>query len=90
MGKGTIRTVRGIVAARWRRSSDGELELDVTMPPTATGRVYVPASSSAAVTEIGAGRAAVERAAGVSLIGVEDGRVVLDFGSGRYRFRVAR
>ena len=86
----SIRTVRGIVAARWRRSSGSELELDVTVPPTATGRVYVPASSPAAVTEIGAGRAAVERAAGVSLIGVEDGRVVLDVGSGRYRFRVAR
>ena len=52
-------------------------------------RVYVPASSPAAVTEIGAGRSTVERAAGVSLIGVEDGRVVLDVGSGRYRFRVA-
>jgi len=85
-----IRTVRGTVAARWRRSRAGELELDVTVPPTATGRVYVPASSASAVTEIGAGRAPAERAQGVRLVGVEGGRVVLDVGSGRYRFRVAR
>jgi alpha-L-rhamnosidase len=85
-----IRTVRGTVATRWRRSPAGELELDVTVPPTATGRVYVPASSAAVVTEIGAGRAAAERATGVRLVGVEGGRVVLDVGSGRYRFRVAR
>ena len=86
----SIRTVRGAVGARWRRSTAGDLELDVTVPPTATGRVYVPASSAAAVTEIGAGRVPAERAEGVRLVGVEDGRVVLDVGSGRYRFRVAR
>ena len=76
---------RGALAANARRW----LELDITVPPTATGRVYVPASSAAAVTEIGAGRVAAERAEGVRLVGVEDGRVVLDVGSGRYRFRVA-
>jgi len=52
--------------------------------------VYVPASSAAAVTEIGAGRVAAARADGVRLVGVEGGRVVLDVGSGTYRFRVAR
>ena len=48
------------------------------------------AASAAAVMELGAGSVAAERAAGVRLIGIEDGRVVLDVGSGRYRFRVAR
>jgi len=86
----SIRTVRGIVATRWRRVGASGLELDVTVPPTAAGRVYVPASSAAAVTEIGAGRVAAERAEGVKLVGVEGGRVVLDVGSGTYRFRVAR
>ena len=86
----SIRTVRGTVATRWRRVGASGLELDVTVPPTAAGRVYVPASSAAAVTEIGAGRVAAARADGVRLVGVEGGRVVLDVGSGTYRFRVAR
>ena len=85
----SIETVRGRVATRWRRSAAG-LELDVVVPPTATGRVHVPASDAAAVTEIGGGRFSAERAEGVRLVGVERGRVVFEIGSGRYRFRVAR
>jgi alpha-L-rhamnosidase len=86
----SITTVRGVVATRWRRSEASGLELDVTVPPTATGRVYVPARSATAVMEIGAGRVAAEHAVGVRQVGVEGGRVVFDVGSGRYRFRVAR
>ena len=85
----SVETVRGRVAARWRRTAAG-LELDVVVPPTAGGRVYVPARDAAAVTEVGAGRFPAERAEGVRLVGVEGGRVVLDVGSGRYRFRVGR
>jgi alpha-L-rhamnosidase len=85
----SIETVRGRVATRWRRSAGG-LELDVTVPPTATGRVHVPASSAAAVAEIGGGRMAADRADGVRLVGTDGGRVVYEVGSGTYRFRVAR
>jgi alpha-L-rhamnosidase len=85
----SIVTVRGEVRSRWRRTPAG-LELDVTVPPTATGRVSLPARSSASVTEIGAGRVLAERAAGVRLVGVDGGRVTYEVGSGRYRFRVAR
>ncbi len=35
-------SVRGTVATSWRRTAAG-LELDVTVPANATGRVYVPA-----------------------------------------------
>jgi alpha-L-rhamnosidase len=85
----SIETVRGRVATRWRRSAAG-LELDVVVPPTATGRVHVPARDAAGVTEIGGGRLPAERAEGVRLVGIERGRVVFEVGSGRYRFRVAR
>jgi alpha-L-rhamnosidase len=83
------RSVRGPVATAWRRTEDG-LELDVTVPPGATGRVYVPASSPEGVTEIGSDRSVrAAEAPSVSLVGVEDGRVVYEVGSGRYEFRVA-
>ena len=83
-------SVRGTVAARWRRTAAG-LELDVTVPPNARGRVCVPAPDPRAVTEAGAGEAvAADVADSVELVGVEGGRVVYEVGSGRYQFRVAR
>ncbi|MBW8768692.1 MAG: family 78 glycoside hydrolase catalytic domain [Gemmatimonadetes bacterium] len=78
----SIETVRGRVASRWLRVAQG-LELDVTVPPTSTARIYVPAVNADAVREIGGG-------AGVTLVGVEGDRVVYDVGSGVYRFRIAR
>jgi alpha-L-rhamnosidase len=81
-------SVRGHVAARWQRTLVG-LELDITVPPNATGRVYVPAPNPRAITETGTGEAvAADKAASVKLVGVEGGRVVYEVGSGRYQFRV--
>lgn len=83
-------SVRGTVATRWKRTAAG-LELDVSVPPNATGRVYVPAPSPQVVTEVGMGRAVVaEKADNVKLVGVEGGRVVYEVGSGQYLFRVAK
>ncbi|MET0555714.1 MAG: family 78 glycoside hydrolase catalytic domain [Vicinamibacteria bacterium] len=85
----TYESVRGTVAARWQRTDAG-FELDVTVPPTATGVVYVPAPGAAAVTEIGGrGTIAAGRAEGVTLRGVEGDRVVYAVAAGSYRFRVA-
>jgi alpha-L-rhamnosidase len=82
-------SIRGTVATRWRRVGTG-LELDVTVPPNATGRVAVPASRARDVTEVGSGRAVVAEAApAVTFVGVEGDRVLYDVGSGRYQFRVA-
>jgi alpha-L-rhamnosidase len=82
-------SVRGTVATRWHRTATG-LELDVTVPPNAAGRVYVPAPRPEAVTEMGGGKTVMaDQAASVKLVGVEADRVVYDIGSGRYQFRVA-
>jgi alpha-L-rhamnosidase len=83
-------SVRGTVAGAWRRTAAG-LDLEVTVPPSATGRVYVPAPGPQAVTEDGSGRALpAGRAPVVRLVGVEGDRVVYEVGSGTYRFHVAR
>jgi alpha-L-rhamnosidase len=81
-------SVRGTVATRWRHTEAG-FELDVTVPPTATGVVYVPARSAESVTE-GEPGAAAARAEGVRLRGTDGDRVVFEVGSGTYRFRVGR
>lgn len=81
--------VRGRIATRWKRTATG-LELDVMVPPNATGRVYVPASDSQAVTETGNGKAVIaDKADSVKLIGFEGGRMVYEVGSGWYQFRIA-
>ncbi len=81
-------SVRGPIALQWKRTAEG-LDLDVTVPPNATGRVHVPAASARAVTEIGTGQSvAADRAPGARLVGVEGERVVYEVGSGRYQFRV--
>jgi len=82
-------SVRGTVSTAWRRTPAG-LELDVTVPPNATGRVYVPAPSAGSVTETGSGRAVpASEAPSVSLVGEEGDRIVYEVGSGRYQFRVS-
>jgi len=81
-------SVRGTVSTAWRRTPTG-LELDVTVPPNAAGRVYVPAPSAESVTEVGSGQAVPALdAPSVSLAGEEGDRIVYDVGSGRYQFRV--
>lgn len=75
----SYQSVRGTIAARWKRTPTG-LELDVTVPPNATGRVHVPTSNPRGVTGGGADS--------VRFVGVEGGRVVYEVGSGRYQFRV--
>jgi alpha-L-rhamnosidase len=85
----TYDSVRGRISTRWRRT-DGAFELDLTVPPTAVGRVLVPATSASAVAEIGSGTVlAAERAPGVTLRGAEGDRIVFEVGSGTYSFRVA-
>jgi alpha-L-rhamnosidase len=82
-------SVRGTVACAWRRSASG-LELSVTVPPNAVGRVHVPAPGPQAVSEAGEGRALpAAQARGVRLVGSSAGRVVYEVGSGRYVFRVS-
>ena len=80
----TYETVRGTLACAWRRTAEG-LDVAITVPPTATGRVALPGTRPEAVTE--GGRAAA-RAPAVRLVGVEGDRVVYELGSGSYRFLV--
>ncbi len=80
-------SVRGTVATAWHRTSDG-LELEVVVPPNATGLVYVPAFAAASVVESGGGAPIVaDKALSVTLVGVEGDRIVYEVGSGRYVFR---
>ena len=83
----SFESVRGTVATRWRKS-DGDFELDVTVPPNSTGLVYFPGTDPRLVAETGQGWSTpADTAAGVHLMGVQGDRVVYRVGSGSYRFR---
>ena len=80
--------MRGEVRSSWEQVSGG-LKLDVTVPPNATGRVYLPGTDPSKVGEVGSGTPLVAgRAPGVTLVGVQDDSVVYRVGSGSYAFRV--
>ena len=69
-------SVRGPIATAWRRTPNG-LELTVTIPANARGRVVVPAADTGLITEAGSGHALpADHAPGVTLAGSEPGRVV--------------
>lgn len=80
-------SVRGKVASSWKKTAGG-LQLNVTVPAGATGRVYVPYTDPAKIGEVGTGTPLVaSEAPGVKLVGIAGARVVYEVGSGSYAFR---
>lgn len=74
----------GLIATEWKRGGDGVFTLDITIPANTQGRLHLPARSLAQVSEGGrpiAGRPEITPVA-------SEQRIVLDVGSGVYRFRV--
>jgi alpha-L-rhamnosidase len=76
----------GLIATDWKRGKDGGFTLDVTIPANTRGTLHLPARHLAQVSE--GGRPVAGRGGIKPLSGAE--RVVLDVGSGAYRFHVAR
>lgn len=75
---------RGPVSSHWKHDGD-TLVMDVMIPANTTARVHVPARAAGDVSEGGRPLTAGP-IPGVQVVGVEDGAVVLDVGSGTYRF----
>ncbi|MBI5835430.1 MAG: hypothetical protein HZB16_24265, partial [Armatimonadetes bacterium] len=72
----------GRIECAWRRA-DGELTLEVTVPPNSWATLYLPTSDRARVTE---GGRPVRGAAGVTYLREDDGAAVYQLAAGRYRF----
>lgn len=80
--RATHRSPQGEIASHWRR--DGEaFDWEVRIPPNTVARIHLPSADPEGVTESGQGLA---QATGLVVGGVEGGRLVLEVGSGRYRF----
>ena len=75
-------SIRGKITSGWKRQGD-RFTLQVSIPANATATVFVPATSSANVTE--GGKLASSRP-GVKFLREENDCAVFEIGSGDYRF----
>jgi len=84
-GSGRLETVYGLLSSTWT-TTDGDLELKVTVPVNTMAEVHVPAASRWAVRE--GGRPA-SHAVGVRFLRMANGAAVFEVGSGSYAFAVS-
>ncbi len=78
-----LETLYGEAASAWAVLDDDRFQVSVVVPPNARGTVRLPNATLAEVTE---GDRPVESAPGVRTVAQADGAVVVEVGSGRYRF----
>jgi alpha-L-rhamnosidase len=77
---------RGRVSVAWRREAD-LFSLDIDLPPNTSAEIWMPADGEGALRE---GGAAVHSASRVQVLRAEQGKVILEVGSGRYTFSSSR
>ncbi len=73
----------GTIVSRWSQK-DGQIAYDVTVPPNSTARVILP---KAKVEEVRVDDASLGKAAGVSSVRQDGGRVSFDLAAGNYAFQ---
>jgi len=73
--KAGYNSIRGKIVSDWKRDGT-KFTLNVTTPPNTTATVFVPAKSSAAVTQ----------ADGAKFLRMENGRAIFEINSGNHRF----
>ncbi len=82
--EGELNTVKGVIKSAWYKQGN-MLTMKVTVPANTTARVYVPAKNVKAVTESGKSISSINE---ISLLGEENGYIILKVGSGIYSFNI--
>ncbi len=72
----------GLISSEWRREAAG-FEWILEIPANTSATVYIPATNLDSVSE---GKASAARATGVTSARFENGRAILEIGSGKYHF----
>jgi alpha-L-rhamnosidase len=84
-GGGNYDSVMGLISTNWIQDTAGTFTLDVTIPANTLATVHVPASPKSKVTE---SRRDVTRRDDMRIASRLDHEVVIEVGSGSYRFVV--
>lgn len=82
--RASYRSIRGLIASEWRKEG-GRFYWKVVVPPNTEATVYLPTTKVNAVTE---SDKPLTEAEGVQVRGMERRHVVVEVGSGEYRFEV--
>jgi hypothetical protein len=78
----TFQSPRGEISIDWKQDSTG-LKMNLTIPPSATATVCIPAKSNQGITE---GSTSADQAAGIRFQKCENGFAVYSIRSGTYAF----
>ncbi|MEQ7799501.1 glycoside hydrolase family 78 protein [Pedobacter sp. ASV1-7] len=82
--KGSYQSPYGLISSEWKKTEQS-FELSVTIPANTTAVVYLPATEKQQLTE---SNVTVKDKAEIKLIGYDQGRAILQIGSGSYTFNV--
>lgn len=75
-------SAHGLISSGWK-TDNGQFELDVTIPPNTEALVFIPTDDIDSITESGT---SLSETAGVIMIAEEEGKALVQIGSGTYRF----
>ncbi len=78
----SFRSVRGMIRSRWE-VRDGTTTVGITIPPNTTATVVLPCAPDSEIRESGH---PLEQAEGVRIVRKTDNSLILEVGSGDYRF----
>jgi alpha-L-rhamnosidase len=80
--KAELKTYYGTISSHWKRENN-KLHLEIEIPANTKATVYVPANRVESVTEKNVPLRSVN---GLEIMGIENGYVVVQVGSGKYYF----
>jgi alpha-L-rhamnosidase len=75
-------SIQGTIATSWHREGNN-IKLEVVIPANTTATVSIPAEEISDLTESGK---SLKNADGVKLLRQENGKAILEIGSGTYEF----
>ncbi|WP_211657637.1 alpha-L-rhamnosidase [Parapedobacter composti] len=81
--KASYRSKFGVIKSHWKRDAE-KLRWSIEVPPNSSALVGIPAGDAGSINE---GGRPLSEVADVLVKGVEDGRVLLEIGSGSYQFQ---
>ncbi len=80
--KASHRSPHGWIRSEWRMGENG-FEWKVEVPPNSSATLFIPATD---LNDVSEGKLPLHRARGVKSARFEDGRAILEIGSGKYHF----
>jgi len=80
----SLQTYYGMLSSSWKVEAD-KIVMEMEIPANTTATIYIPATSAASVTENNIPVSAVKN---ITVTGTENGYVMAQVGSGKYRFEI--